>query len=399
MVCNKARLVAQGYRQEEGIDFDESFAHVARLESIRLLLAYASHMNFKLFQMEVKSAFLNGIINEEVFVEQRPHFENDKNPNHVYKLRKALYGLKQAPRAWYDLLKNFLLDLGYVMGNVDSTLFIKSFDKDIILIQVYVDDIIFGSTKEDLCQTFAKSMHDEFEMSHMGELQYFLGLQIKQMKDDNFIHQGKYTKDLLKRFGMETASPKSTPMSTSTHLDRDEKGKDIDPRLYRGMVGSLLYLTAYRPDIMFVVCICARYQSQPKVTHVTVVKRIFRYLSKSFDFGLYYPKLSSFELMSYSDTNYVGCRSDRKSTSRTCHFLGKSIVSWFSKKQNLVALSTIEAEYIAAGLACAQVLWMRQTLIDYGILCETNIIRCDNTSAIKLSKNHILHSRTKHIDV
>ena len=188
-------------------------------------------------------------------------------------------------------------------------------------------------------------------------------------------------------------------MSTSTHLDRDEKGKDIDPRLYRGMIGSLLYLTASRPDIMLAVCICARYQSQPKVSHVTAVKRIFRYLNKTLDFGLYYPKLSSFELMSYSDADYAGCRSDRKSTSGTCHFLGNYLVSWFSKKQNSVALSTADAEYIAAGLACAQVLWMRQTLRDYDILCDTNIIRCENTSAINLSKNHILHSRTKHIDV
>ena len=399
VVRNKARLVAQGYRQEEGIDFDESFAPVARLESIRLLLAFAAFRDFKLFQMDVKSAFLNGIINEEVYVEQPPQFESDKFPNHVYKLKKALYGLKQAPRAWYERLKTFLLNLGYNMGKVDPTLFIKYFDKDIIVIQIYVDDIIFGSTNEDLCQVFAKDMQEEFEMSHMGELQYFLGLQIKQMKDGTFIHQGKYTKDLLKRFGMETASHKSTPMSTSTHLDKDEKGKDIDSRLYRGMIGSLLYLTASRPDIMLSVCICARYQCTPKVSHVTAVKRIFRYLSKTLDFGLYYPKSSSFELMSYNDADFAGCRSDRKSTSGTCHFLGNSLVSWFSKKQNSVALSTTEAEYIAAGLACAQVLWMRQTLIDYGIVCDTNIIRCDNTSAINLSKNHILHSRTKHIDI
>ena len=285
------------------------------------------------------------------------------------------------------------------MGKVDPTLFIKIFDKDIIVIQIYVDDIIFGSTKQDLCQVFAKDMQEEFEMSHMGELQYFLGLQIKQMKDGTFMHQGKYTKDLLKRFGMETASHKSTPMSTSTHLDKDDIGKDIDSRLYRGMIGSLLYLTASRPDIMLSVCICARYQCTPKVSHVTAVKRIFRYLSKTLDFGLYYPKLSSFELMSYSDADYAGCRSARKSTSGTCHFLGNSLVSWFSKKQNSIALSTTEAEYIAAGLACAQVLWMRQTLQDYGIVCDTNIIRCDNTSAINLSKNHILHSRTKHIDI
>ena len=349
--------------------------------------------------MDIKSAFLNGFINEEVYVEQPSGFEHETHSNHVYKLKKALYGLKQAPRAWYDRLKNFLLASDFEIGKVDSTLFIRKIDGDILIIQIYVDDIIFGSTNISLYQEFSKSMQKEFEMSHMGELNFFLGLQVKQVKDGTFINQGKYAKDLLKRFGMDSTSSKNTPMSTTTQLDKDENGKSIDQKLYRGMIGSLLYITASRPDIMFSVCLCARYQSDPKESHIKAVKRIFRYLKHTSDYELFYPKNSSFELTSYSDADFAGCKSNRKSTSDTCHFLGHSLVSWFSKKQNSVSLSTTEAEYIASSLACAQVLWMKQTLSDYGISYSSSQIFCDNTSAINLSKNPVQHSRTKHIDI
>jgi hypothetical protein len=233
VVRNKARLVAQGYNQEEGIDYEETFAPVARLEAIRLLLAFSCHLNFKLFQMDVKSAFLNGYLNETVFVEQPPGFVDFEFPNHVFKLSKALYGLKQAPRAWYDRLSSFLSEKGFRRGKIDSTLFIKNTDSDILLVQIYVDDIIFGSTNELLCKEFSESMQNEFEMSMMGELNFFLGLQIKQCKEGIFICQEKYLNDLLKKFGLMKAKAISTPMATSAKLDKDEDGKDIDQKLYR----------------------------------------------------------------------------------------------------------------------------------------------------------------------
>ncbi|KAH9648503.1 hypothetical protein KPL70_025607 [Citrus sinensis] len=343
VVRNKTRLVAQGYNQEEGIDFDETFAPVARLESIRMLLAYACHKDFILYQMNVKSAFLNGYIMEEVYVKQPPGFENEKFPDHVYKLSKALYGLKQAPRAWYDRLKNFLLDDDFLMGKADTTLFVKYKNQDILVVQIYVDDIIFGSTNELLCKDFSSCMSQEFEMSMMGELKYFLGLQIKQNKEGIFINQAKYVKDLLKRFGYDNGMAKSTPMSTTIKLDKDEKGKEVDIKTYRGMIGSLLYLTASRPDIMFSVCLCARFQSCPKESHMLAVKH----------------------------ADFAGYKVDRKSTSGTCHFLGHSLVSWFSKKQNSVALSTTEAEYIAV-----------ENRINFG--CSRNNIRITGFSIRKI---------------
>ncbi|GJW09314.1 retrovirus-related pol polyprotein from transposon TNT 1-94 [Tanacetum coccineum] len=272
---NKARLVAQGYNQQEGIDYDETYAPVARLESIRILLAYACTLDFKLFQMDVKSAFLNGFINEEVYVAQPLGFIDFEKPDHVYKLKKALYGLKQAPKAWYDRLKAFLIKHEYKIGMVDNTLFTKKKSSNLIIVQIYVDDIIFGSTYQDMCDEFAKIMHDEFEMSMMGELNFFLGLQIKQMEDGIFFNQSKYIKEMLKKFGLEESKPMKTPMSSDTKLTKDEECESVDSTKYRGMIGSLLYLTASRPDIMFSVCLCARFQEAPKTSHLEAVKRIF----------------------------------------------------------------------------------------------------------------------------
>ncbi|KAK8548035.1 hypothetical protein V6N12_060962 [Hibiscus sabdariffa] len=387
IVRNKARLVVQGYTQEEGTDFDETYAPVAKMEVIRMLLAFSCHHEFKLFQMDVKSAFLNGFINEEVYVEQPPGFEDPNFPNHVFKLCKALYGLNQAPKAWYERLCTFLVEKGFNKEKVDTTLFTKKKGKDILVVQIYVDDIIFGSTNELLCQEFAKLMQGEFEMSMMRELSFFLGLQIKQRKDDIFINQAKYIKEKLKKFGLENVKPQATPMSSSTKLDKDEEGKCVDSKIYRSIIGSLLYLTASRPGIMFNVCLCARFQANPKESHLKAVKRIFRYLQDTHSLGLWYPRDSTFDLHAFSDADYGGCKIDRKSTSDTFQFLGNMLISWFSKKQNSVALSTTKTKYISAGSCCAQVLWMKQQLLDYGIDVGTIPIKCDNTSDICLTTN------------
>ncbi|GJZ86957.1 retrovirus-related pol polyprotein from transposon TNT 1-94 [Tanacetum coccineum] len=392
---NKARLVAQGYNQQEGIDYDETYAPVARLESIRILLAYACALDFKLYQMDVKSAFLNGFINEEVYVAQPPGFIDFAKPNYVYKLKKALYGLKQAPKAWYDRLKAFLIKHNYSMGMVDNTLFTKKKDSNIIIVQIYVDDIIFGSTCQEMCDDFAKIMHDEFEMSMMGELNFFLGLQIKQLDDGIFFNQSKYIKEMLKKFGLEDSKPIKTPISTETKLTRDEEGESVDNTKYRGMIGSLLYLTASRPDIMFSVCLCARFQEDPKTSHLEAVKRIFRYIKGTMHLGLWYPKGSGIETIVYADSDHAGDYVDRKSTSGVCTFMGCCLTSWFSKKQTALAISTTEAEYVSAGKACQQALWMKQALVDYGIRLDDIPIMCDNKGAIDLKPVEILEREIK----
>jgi hypothetical protein len=397
---NKARLVCKGYAQVEGIDFEETFSPVSRMEAIRLLLAYACSKNIKVYQMDVKSTFLNGELEEEVYIEQPEGFQLLENTDYVCKLKKALYGLKQAPRAWYSRLDKYLQQAGFRKGSADNNLYIKVTQDSILLIEVYVDDIIFGSTDDRLSQKFAKDMHNEFEMSLLGELSFFLGLQIRQRNQGIFISQTKYIREMLKRFGMEDCKPVITPMQTSCKLRKDDDSKSTDQRKYRSMIGSLLYVTTSRPDVMQEVGQVARFQAAPKESHVLAVKRIFRYLKGTKEFGLWYPKGKDLSLIAYTDVDWAGCIDDRRSTSGATFYLGECLVSWLRKKQSSISLSTAEAEYIATTTCCTQVLWMKQTLTDIQVEYDEPIpIYCDNTSAINISKNPMMHSKTKHIPI
>nr|GEV03872.1 putative ribonuclease H-like domain-containing protein [Tanacetum cinerariifolium] len=299
VIRNKAMLVAQGYTQEEGIDYDEVFAPVARIEAIRLFLAYASFMGFIVYQMDVKSAFLYGIIDEEVYVMQPPGFQDPEFPTRMYKVGKAMYGLHQAPRAWYGTLSKYLLTNGFQRGTIDQTLFIRRQRGDFILVHVYVDDIIFGSSNPQLCREFKALMHEKFQMSVMGELNFFLGLQVLQKEDGIFLSQDKYVGDILKKFKYSYVRSANTLMDKENPWGKDRTGKDVDLHLYRFMIGSLMYLTVSRPDIMF---------------------------------------------------------ADHKSTTERYQFLGRRLISWQCKKQTIMATSTTEAEYVAAASCCGHVL-------------------------------------------
>ncbi|KAJ9542558.1 hypothetical protein OSB04_029064 [Centaurea solstitialis] len=362
IIRNKARLVAKGYRQQESIDYDETFAPVARIEAIRIFLAYAAHKNMKVFQMDVKCAFLNGDLHEEVYVEQPVGFVDPKYPDNVCVLDKALYGLKQAPRAWYETLTIYLLDSGYRKGTVNPTLFLQSSGDDLTLVQIYVDDIIFASTNPEYCTKFEETMKSRFQMSMMGELTFFLGLQSAL-----------------------------TPMSTTFQPDADLSGNPVDQKNYHAIIGSLLYLTANRPDIMFATGVCARFQCDPRESHLHAVKRILKYLKGTPDFGLWYPKDFGFELTAFIDSDHAGCKLNRKSTSGACQFL--------RDKLNCVSLSTAEAEYVAVACCCSQVLWMKTQLADYGYTMHRIPVYCDSSSAIQITANPVQHSRTKHIDI
>ncbi|GKC78468.1 putative ribonuclease H-like domain-containing protein, partial [Tanacetum coccineum] len=369
VIRNKARLVAQGYTQEEGIDFDEVFAPVAIIEAIRLFLAYALFKDFMVYQMDVKSAFLYGKIKEEVHVCQPSGFEDPDFPDRVYKVEKAL---PYSP---------------------------KRHKGDILLVQVYVDDIIFGSTNKELCNAFEKLMHEKFQMSSMGEFTFFLGLQVQQKKDGIFISQDKYVAEILKKFGFKEVKTASTPMETQKYLLKDDNGEEVDVHMYRSMIGPLMYLTSLRPDIMFVVCACARYQVNPNVSHLYAVKRIFRYLKGQPKLGLWYSKDSLFDLVAYTDSDYPGGSLDIKSTTGGCQFFGCRLISWQCKKQTVVANSTTEAEYVAASSCCGQVLWIQNQLLDYGYNFMHAKIFIDNNNTICIIKNPVFHSKTKHIEI
>nr|GEY03808.1 retrovirus-related Pol polyprotein from transposon TNT 1-94 [Tanacetum cinerariifolium] len=314
VIRNKARLVAQGHTQEKGIDYNEVFAPVARIEAIRLFLAYASFKDFMVYQIDVKSSFLYRKI---MFANLR----DLRILNFLKSLqsRKGTYGLHQAPRAWYETLSTYLLDNGFQRGMIDKTLLIKRDKSDILLVQVYVDDIIFGSTRKEMYTEFEKIMHKKFQMSFMGELTFFLGLQVKQKEDEFFISQDKYVNEILNKFGFSDVKTASIPIETHKTLLKDEKGEDVDEHLYRSMIISLMYLTSSRPDIIIA-----------------------------------YPKDSPFDLVAYTDSEYARASLDRKSITGGCQFLGCKLISWKCKKQIAVANSITEAEYIAASNCCGQ---------------------------------------------
>ncbi|GJT13043.1 putative ribonuclease H-like domain-containing protein [Tanacetum coccineum] len=304
--------------------------------------------------MDVKSAFLYGIIDEEVYVTQPKGFVDPQHPKKVYKVVKTLYGLHQAPRAWYATLSTFLLKHGYRRGTIDKTLFLKKHKRYIILVQVYVDDIIFGSTKKAWCDEFEALMKGEFEMSDMGELTFFLGLQVQQRPDGIFISQDKYVQEILKKFDLECVKTATTPYEAPKPMSKNEPDSPVNVHLYISMIGSLMYLTASRPDIMFVVSACSRNQVTPTTSNLEAVKKIFKYLKGQPRLGLWYPRELPFVLEAYSDSDYAGANKDRKSTTGGCQFLGRRLISWQCKKQTIMATSSTEAEYVAAANCCGQ---------------------------------------------
>ncbi|GJR96233.1 retrovirus-related pol polyprotein from transposon TNT 1-94 [Tanacetum coccineum] len=309
------------------------------------------------------------------------------------------HGLKQAPRAWYDTLSKFLLANNFFKGAMDLTLFTRKSGKHILLVQIYVDDIIFASTDHNACHIFSKEMNSKFQMSMMGHMSFLLGLQVSQSPEGIFINQAKYALETLKKYGMDLSDPVDTPMVDRLKLDEDLMGIPVDQTRFRGMVGSLMYLTASRPDLVFAVCMCARYQAKPTKKHFEAIKRVFRYLKGTINMGLWYPKDNAMSLTAYADADHAGCQDSRRSTSGSAQFLGDRLVSWSSKKQRSTAISTTEAEYIAMSGCCAQILWMRSQLKDYGFDFNKIPLYCDNKSAIALCCNNVQHSRSKHIDI
>ncbi|GJS01118.1 retrovirus-related pol polyprotein from transposon TNT 1-94 [Tanacetum coccineum] len=320
--------------------------------------------------MDVKTAFLNGELKEEVYVHQSEGFVDPERPHHVYHLKKAFYGLKQAPWAWYDTLSRFLLAQGFSKGVVNPTLFIQKTGKHTLHVQIYVDDIIFASTDPKDCDRFSNEMSSKFQMSMMGQISFFLGLQISQNPRGIFINQSKYANEILKKFDLHKSDPIGTLMVERTKLDEDLSGTPVDQTKYRSMIGSLMYLTASRSDLVFAMCMCARYQSRPTKNHLEAVKRVFRYLQGTINMGLWYPKDTAMSLIAYADADHAGCQDTRR-----------------------------KAEYIAMSGCCAQILWMRSQLLDYGFAYNRIPLYCDNKSAITLCCNNVQHSRSKHIDI
>lgn len=383
------------------MDYGEVFAPVARLDTIRLVISLAAQKEWTIYQLDVKSAFLHCELNEEVFIEQPPGYEAKGNEQKVYKLKKALYGLKQAPRAWYSRIESYFVREGFKKCPYEHTLFIKTADGGkILIVCLYVDDLIITGSDELMFTKFKQSMMDEFDMTDLGKMRYFLGIEVLQKSNGIFISQKKHAQEVLERFRMDECNSVHNPIVPGVKLVKDEDGVKVDSTFYKQIVGSLMYLTATRPDIVLVVSLISRYMECPTELHLQAAKRVLRYLKGTIELGLFYKKGGNKDLIAYTDSDYAGDRDDRKSTSGYLFMLSSGAVSWSSKKQRVVTLSTTEAEFIAAASCTCQAVWLSRILEEHGhVQCEATTVYCDNTSSIKLSKNLVMHGRSQHIDV
>lgn len=395
----KARLVAKGYAQKYGVDYEEVFAPVARLDTVRMLISLAAHHSWKIYQLDVKSAFLNGVLEEEVYVEQPDGFVVEGEEDKVYRLKKALYGLKQAPRAWNACIDDYLHKNGFIKCPYEQAVYMKKNCEDILIVSLYVDDLFFTGNSQKMFDDFKRAMFKEFEMTDCGVMSYFLGIEVKQQRDGIFISQKKYAKEILEKFKMDACNEVTTPLATGAKLTKEGEGRIIKPTLYKSLVGSLRYLTITRPDIVYGVGLVSRYMETPRESHWRAAKRILRYIKGTMEFGLFYPYGDEANLVGYSDSDWGGDLDERKSTTGYVFFLGSTAFTWNSKKQGVVALSTCEAEYVAVSSTVCEAIWLRNLLKELNHPQEkSTAIFVDNMSAIKLSKNPVQHGRSKHID-
>ena len=399
----KARLVAQGFSQKHGLDYDETFSPVVRFESLRTIIALAVNNGMKLHQMDVTTAFLNGELEEEVYMKQPEGFIVKSKEDFVCKLKRSIYGLKQSPRCLNSALDNHLKGMGFVQTKGDPCLYIAS-EGEMFIIAVYVDDIVLAGKSGKRMTEVKETLAKQFQMKDMGDLHYFLGVKIVQDKESGGVYVGQpaYSKNILEKFGMESAKSVNTPVEVSLKLLKAKEDDElVDQQLYQSAVGSLLYLsTATRPDLTYAVSNVAKYSAKPTKQHWMAVKRIFRYLKGTIDYGLFYSKDGSDECVGYSDSDWAGDLNDRKSTSGYLFQISGAAISWRSKKQTCVALSTAEAEYIALASASQEAMWLRQLTTDLKSKPTGAIVIFeDNQSAICIAKNPQFHGRSKHIAI
>lgn len=409
---HKARLVARGFSQEYGIDYDETFSPVVRHTTVRMILGLAAHSGWKLHQMDVKNAFLHGVLTEEVYMSQPTGFVDPQFPNHVCRLEKSLYGLKQAPRAWNDRFTSFLPSIGFKFSHADPSLFIKVSGTSRVFLLLYVDDIIITGDSEALIAEVKAALLTEFDMKDLGELHFFLGLQIQYLQNGLFVSQHKYATDLIHKAGLESCNSHVTPCQSGLKLYTDE-GTPLcptDASHFRSLVGCLQYLTFTRPDIAYAVNSVCQFLHNPTDVHLNAVKRILRYVNGTLDTGLVFKKGNMsvlhkhtplrVNIQAFCDADWAGDPNDRKSTTGFVILMNGTPISWCSKKQSAVSRSSTEAEYRSMADTTSELQWLLILLSELHVdLAAVPVLHCDNISALALATNPVHHSKLKHIEV
>ena len=395
----KARLVAKGYSQTYGIDYDETFAPVAKMGTVRTLVSIAANEGWKLHQLDVKNAFLHGDLLEEVYMEIPPGFGTKQTVDKVCRLRKSLYGLKQSPRAWFDRFRRAMVNMGYQQINADHTVFFRQHGGHITMLAVYVDDmIITGDDEGEIAQLKAK-LGKEFEVKDLGQLRYFLGIEVARGEEGIVLSQRKYVLDLLKETGMLGCKPAVSPIDQRFMLSADAR-EPVDRERYQRLIGHLIYLCHTSHGITFTLSMVSRYMHDLRKGHMDAVYQILRYLKSAPGKGLIFKKNGHLNIEGYCDSDWASCADDRKSTTGYCMFVGGNLVSWKSKKQSVVARSTAKAEYRAMALAVAEMMWLRALLAELkrnqGVKMK---LWCDSKSAISIANNPVQHDRTKHVEI